>query len=121
MNVTLFKQQLKQIVKANPQPIKFTILGMGNLEIYNSKKEFGLRLLEIFEDERFGEIFLSFMKEYGYESRRMSMSYLLELNHLSVEELNFHINTAEILELEKQRNKNMTSEMRAVREFGINS
>ena len=121
MNVALFKSQLKQIIKANPQPIKFTILGMGSEEVYNTKKEFGLRLLEIFEDKRFGEIFLSFMKEYGYNSRRMSMSYLLELNHLRVEELNFSVNTAEILEIEKQRNKNMTSEARAVREFGVNS
>ena len=37
MNVALFKSQIKQIVKANPQPMKFTILGMGSKEIYNSK------------------------------------------------------------------------------------
>lgn len=68
MNVELFKMDLRKIVNNNPQELKFELRFWDNrpVEFFTTKKDFGLRILELLEDNKTAAIELTILKRKGY-------------------------------------------------------
>lgn len=71
MNVELFKTDLRKVIDNNQRPIKFTIRFSDSLEIesFETKKDFGLRVLELLEDETVGTIEIETLKRIDHFGR----------------------------------------------------
>ncbi len=119
MNTNNFKTNLKTILSNNKHKVIFKL---GN-KTYYTKRNFGLRLIELFNDKTTENIFLTSVKQQNdmYEQIVNGFDYLLENDLKNIIEMNFMIETKEQIKAYKLQQSNMTPMARAIQQFGTSA
>lgn len=106
MDIEAFKRDLKELVSNNPQDIIFILsYSDGRREEFTKKKDFGLRLLLVLEEERIEEIRIRTIKKKGFlglNGVAMASAKITE----NLESVNFYILIEEdALKLKEKKRK----------------
>lgn len=113
-----FKKELKQVLANNKQQIQFQFFYKG-LEKFTTKKAFGNRLLELFDDKNVVDIKLSSVQEKGYFGRFVKgFDRVIKNETKNIELMVFNVVTRKQLDKQFYENQKMSLEERAVNGFG---
>lgn len=121
MNIQIFKSNIKAVLANNPQVMKFEIVYNGR-EVFNTKNEFGNRLLELFMDKNVIDVKLSIVKQKKSFGRHVKgFDYTIKNATKNIEVMTFDVVTKKQLDTQFNFNQIMTATEKAVIGFGINS
>lgn len=118
MNIQLFKSNIKAVLANNPQVIKFEIIYNGR-EVFNTKREFGNRLLELFVDKNVIDVKLIIVKKSNALGRHVNgFDYTIQSAAKDIEVMTFNVVTKKQLDRQFNINQKMTATEKAIRGFG---
>ena len=120
MDIAKFKTELKELLARNPQPVVFKIR-YNRVETFTTRKEFGLRLLELFADNNVVDIVLAVAKESGCFGTMTNDFKWVSRNIRDLQCLEFNINTVRMVQAAIEQEINSTSTQRAIASFGTNA
>ena len=126
-NIEDFKNDLRHVIDANPQPIEFEIKYCNPRtprEKFSTKKEFGLRLLELFADPEIHNIDVNIVELKGYVGRFQNMKNICDWHRFSttmmrtakpvvqknIEKLTFLVETKTDVSEREERYKQMSKD-----------